>query len=134
MWRDRLAATASAVTNKTPLPAHRHAPGDIARIRKHETLEQLNSADLTARLRAQTASPFLYIPGYLLAAAAAISAYQRVHHITPVSLLALSLLITLYIAFRKPRSRHHAALIFIVIFLTAALGGIHYAPLFQYGP
>lgn len=129
-------APAPPVTNKTPLPTRRQEPGDLAQIRKREALAQLDAhaKDPAAHLRAQTASPFLYIPGYLLAAAAAVVAYQRVHHVTPLTLLGLSLLITLFIAIRKPRSRHHAALIFIVIFLTAALGAIHYAPLFQNGP
>jgi hypothetical protein len=129
-------APAPPVTNRTPLPTRRHDPADIAQARKREALAQLETTarDPGARLRAQTASPFLYVPGYLLAAAAAVTAYQRVHPVTPLSLLGLSLLITFYIAVRKPRSRHHAALIFIVIFLTAALGGTHYAPSYQHGP
>ena len=89
--------------------------------------------DPAIHLRKQTAHPVLYIPGYLLAIAAGAVAYQRVHHITPIVLLALTLAITLYIFIRKPRSRHHAALIFILIFLTAVFGGIHYAPLFKHG-
>jgi hypothetical protein len=129
-------APAPPVTQKTALPEHRHDPRDIAQIRKREALAKLNSpgTDPAAHLRKQTAHPVLYIPGYLLALSAAILAYQRAHHFTPIVLLALSLAITLYIAIRKPRSRHHAALIFIIIFLTAAFGGIHYAPLFRNGP
>ena len=129
-------APAPPVTKKTPLPTHRHDPSDIAEIRKREALAKLQTPgfDPGAHLRQQTASPFLYAPGYLLAIAAAAAAFKRVHHITPIVLLALALLITLYIAIRKPRSRHHAALIFILVFLTAAFGGIHYAPLFKHGP
>lgn len=129
-------APAPPVTQKTALPTHRHDPRDIAQIRKREALAKLQGpgADPAAHLRRQTAHPVLYVPGYLLAIAAGAVAYQRVHPITPIVLLALALSITLYIAIRKPRSRHHAALIFILIFLTAAFGGIHYAPLFQHGP
>lgn len=129
-------APAPPVTHKTALPTHRHDPRDIVQIRKREALAKLETPGLdpVARLRAQTAHPVLYVSGYLLAIGAAAVAYQRVHHITPIILLTLSLLITIYIAIRKPRSRHHAALIFILVFLTAALGGIHYAPLFQHGP
>ena len=89
--------------------------------------------DPAAHLRKQTAHPTLYIPGYLLVLVAAAGAYERVFFLAPIALLSLSLLITFYIALRKPRSRHHAALIFIIIFLTAVFGGIHYAPLFQHG-
>jgi hypothetical protein len=128
-------APAPPVTKKTDLPTHRHDPRDIAQIRKREALAQLQQPgmDPAIHLRKQTAHPVLYIPGYLLAIAAGAVAYQRVHHITPIVLLALTLAITLYIFIRKPRSRHHAALIFILIFLTAVFGGIHYAPLFKHG-
>jgi hypothetical protein len=129
-------APAPQITNKTALPTHRHDPSDIAHIRKREALAKLQTPgmDPAEHLRKQSAGPFLYVPGYLLAIAAAAFAFQRVHHITPIVLLALALLFTLYIAIRKPRSRHHAALIFILVFLTAAFGGIHYAPLFKHGP
>jgi hypothetical protein len=128
-------APAPPVTTKTALPTQRHTTDDIAQLRKREALAKLDTPGLdpAAHLRAQTAIPFLYVPGYLLAIVAAAAAYQRVHHTTPLVLIALSLLITLYIAIRKPRSRHHAALIFIIIFLTAVFCGIHYAPLFHYG-
>ncbi len=128
-------APAPPATHKTDLPTHRHDPRDIAQIRKREALAKLQhpGMDPAIHLRKQTAHPALYIPGYLLAIAVGAVAYQRVHHITPIVLLALALAITLYIFIRKPRSRHHAALIFILIFLTAAFGGIHYAPLFKHG-
>ena len=129
-------APAPVHTQKTALPTRRHDPRDVAQIRKREALAKLNNPGLdpAAHLRRQTAQPALYLPGYLLAVAAAVVTFQRVHHITPIVLLALSLAITLYIAIRKPRSRHHAALIFIVAFIAAVFGVIHYAPLFQHGP
>lgn len=129
-------APAPPVTHKTSLPTHRHDPRDVAQIRKREALAKLNNPGLdpAAHLRRQTAQPLLYVPGYLLAAAAFVVVLKRVHHITPIVLLALSLSIIIYIAIRKPRSRHHAALIFIIAFIAAVLGGIYYAPLFQHGP
>lgn len=130
-------APAPPVTQKTTLPTHRHDPRDVAQIRKREALAALQhqqSADPAAHLRRQTASPFLYASGHLLAIAAAVTAYQHVHYITPAVLLGLAATITLFIALRKPRSRHHAALLFIVVLLTLVLSAIHYAPLFQHGP
>lgn len=129
-------APAPARTHKTTLPTQRHDLRDVAQIRKREALAKLNNPGLdpAAHLRRQTAHPALFLPGYLLAAAAAIMVFQRVHPITPIVLLALSLAITLYIAIRKPRSRHQAAFIFVVAFIAAAFGVIHYAPLFQHGP
>ncbi|MDP4848243.1 MAG: hypothetical protein NWR51_13390 [Akkermansiaceae bacterium] len=129
-------APAPPVTHKTAIPTHRHDPRDIAQIRKREAIAKLNlpDRDPALHLRKQTAHPLLYIPGYLLAIGAAVTIYKHFHHITPLALLLCSLLIVIFIALKKPRSRHHAALIFIVIFLTAAFGGIHYAPLFQNAP
>jgi hypothetical protein len=130
-------APAPAVTHKTALPTHRHDPRDVAQIRKREALAALQhqqGADPAAHLRKQTASPFLYAPGYLFASAAAITSYLRVHYITPAGLLGLAIVIMLFIALRKPRSRHHAALLFIVVFLTLVFGALHYAPLFQNVP
>lgn len=129
-------APAPAVTHRTALPSKRHDPRDVAQIRKREALAALAqpSVDPAAHLRSQTASPFLYIPGYLLAIAAAVSVYQRAHYITPAVLLAIATGILVFIALRKPRSRHHAALLFIVVFLTLAFGTLHYAPLFQNAP
>lgn len=129
-------APAPAVTQKTSIPTHRHDPRDIAEIRKREALAKLNQpeVDPALHLRKQTAHPLLYIPGYLLSVVAAITIYKHFHHFTPLALLLASLLLVIFIALKKPRSRHHAALIFIVIFLTAVFGGLHYAPLFQNAP
>jgi hypothetical protein len=129
-------APAPPVTHKTALPTHRHDPRDIAEIRKREALAALQTPNMDpiSHVRKQTASPFLYTPGYLLIVAAAATAYQRFLYLTPATLLALATLIMIVIAATKPRSRHHAALLFILIFLTLAFGGLHYAPLFNHGP
>jgi hypothetical protein len=129
-------APAPAVTNKTAIPAHRHDPRDIVEIRKREAIAKLQQPgmDPAAHLRRQIASPFLYSPGYLLAIAAGAAIFLHVHHITPIVLLAIATLVMIFIAVRKPRSRHHAALLFILIFLTLVFGALHYAPLFSHGP
>lgn len=133
---ERPLAPAPAVTHKTQLPSQRHDLRDIAEIRKRETLAKLQQQEMdpAAHLRRQIASPFLYGPGYLFVIAAAAVAYLRVHHITPLALIGVTIAIMIFIAIRKPRSRHHAALLFILIFLTLVFGGLHYAPLFDHGP
>lgn len=129
-------APAPAVTHRTALPSQRHDPKDIAELHRRDALTQLTGQvpDPAAHLRGITARPLLYITGYLLAIAAAILAWQRAHHLTPLILLLLATAIVIYIFFKKPRSRHHAAFIFIIIFMTIAFGGIHYAPLFLNAP
>ncbi|MGJ8642197.1 MAG: hypothetical protein ACSHX9_02220 [Luteolibacter sp.] len=129
-------APAPPVTHKTAIPTHRHDPRDIAEIRKREALAKFNQPEIdpATHLRKQTAHPLLYIPGYLLPFGAAFTIYKHFHYFIPLALLLASLLLVIFIALKKPRSRHHAALIFIVIFLTAAFGGLHYAPDFQNAP
>lgn len=129
-------APASASTQRTVLPTTRHDTRDMSQIRKREALAALQQTgiDPAAHLRSQTASPFLYGPGYLLAIAAAVTALKSFHYITPAGLLAIASLIMIFIALRKPRSRHHSALLFIVVFLTFVLGSLHYAPLFKNVP
>ena len=129
-------APAPTSTHRTELPSMRHDASDISQIRKRQALAALQQPGINpaAYLRLQKASPFLYVPGYLLAIAAGVTAYQRFQYITPAALLGLSALIMLFIALRKPRSRHHAALLFILVFLTLVFGALHYAPLFKDGP
>ena len=129
-------APATASTRRTELPKMRHDSRDISQIRKREALAALQqpSTDPAAHIRSQIASPFLYIPGYLLASASAVTAYLSLPYYTPAGLLALSAIIMIFIALRKPRSRHHAALLFIAVFLTLVFGALHYAPHFQNGP
>ncbi len=129
-------APAPASTHRTQLPSKRHDSSDINEIRKRQALAGLQQpgTDPVVYLRKQTASAFLYTPGYLLAIAAGITAYKRFHYITPGVLLGISALIMLFIALRKPRSRHHAALLFMVVFLTLVFGVLHYAPLFRNAP
>ncbi len=129
-------APATASTRRTELPNKRHDTRDISQIRKREALAALQQpgTDPAAHIRSQIASPFLYAPGYLFAAAAAVTAYMSVPYYTPAGLIALSAIIMIFIALRKPRSRHHAALLFIAVFLTLVFGALHYAPHFQHGP
>ena len=133
---ERPLAPASANSQRTQLPQKRHSSEDTSQIRKREALAALQQPgnDPAAHIRRQTASPFICVPGYMFAIAAAITAYQSLNYMIPAGLLALSAIIMVFIAFGKPRSRHHAALLFIVVFLTLVFGALHYAPLFRNGP
>ncbi len=126
-------APAPAVTHKTVLPTGRHDDKGIAEIRRRDALQNLstNAPDPAAHLKKITASPFLLAPAYILALSAGAAAWQRVHHITPLALLVLSTLLATYIFITKKRSRHHSAILAIIIIMTLVFGGLHYAPLFQ---
>ncbi|WP_411827995.1 hypothetical protein [Luteolibacter sp. AS25] len=128
-------APAPETTHKTELPTQRHDPRSIAQIRKREELGKLNqpSIDPVAQLRKITAHPVLLGGTYLLSLIPSLLAYRGVHFITPLCLLALCSALALYIFLKKKRSRHHAAILAIIILMTLAFGGLHYAPLFNYG-
>ena len=129
-------APASVITHKTALPTGRHDEEGIAEIRRRDALQNLSShsPDPAAHLKKITASLFLLVPAYLLSLAAGAAAWKRVHHITPLALLALATLLAIFIFIRKKRSRHHTAILAIIIIMTLVFGGLHYAPVFNHAP
>lgn len=129
-------APAPFVTHKTTLPTGRHDDKGIAEIRRRDALQNLSSTptDPAAHLRKITAHPLLLIPAYLFAFAAGAAAWRQVHHITPIALLAIAGAFALYIFIKKKRSRHHAAILAIIILMTLVFGGLHYAPVFNHAP
>lgn len=129
-------APASALHRNTALPTQRTDPNHIAQIRKRKALAKLNqsNSDPAAYLRKQTASRLLCVSAYLLAIAAPVTVFFQYSYFVPSALLMIASIFVAFIAWKKPRSRHHAALIFIIIFLSLAFGGLHYAPFFYVSP
>ncbi|MGJ8632368.1 MAG: hypothetical protein ACSHX7_00455 [Luteolibacter sp.] len=129
-------APAPVVTNKTTLPDRRHDADDIARMRKADTISHISgeAPDPAAHLRSMTAHPVLLAIAYLPALASGFLAWRNFHYITPLALLILASILAAYIFKTKKRSRHHSAFLLIIILMTLAFGGLHYAPLFQNAP
>ncbi len=126
-------APAPVVENKTQLPGYRRSQTDIAEIRRREALANFSATptDPIAHLKKLTAHPVLLTFAYLPAFAAIYTAWNTVHFITPISLIFVSSLLTAYIFWTKKRSRHHAAILFIILVMTLVFGGLHYAPYFS---
>lgn len=129
-------APAQVVTHKTVLPTGRHDDKDIAELRRRDAIKSLTSEvpDPATHLRKMTAGPFLLAPTYIVALAAGAAAWQHVHYVTPLALLLIASLLTIFIFIRKKRSRHHSAILTIIILMTLVFGGLHYAPLFNHAP
>jgi len=130
-------APAPAVTQKTALPDHRHDPNDMSQIRHREALAkvmQQNQQDPAAHLRKMTAHPLLLTPAYLFPLAAALAAWQRAFYLTPLVLLVISILFTFFIFLTKKRSRHHAAILTIIIVMTLTFGALYYVPFLTHAP
>jgi hypothetical protein len=122
------------IQNQTQIPQTRRSPEDIAELRKRETLANFsaNPVNPLSHLEKLTAHPALLTLTYLIAFLAIYAAWQAVFFITPISLIFVSGLLTAYIFWRKKRSRHHAAILTIILVMTLVFGGIHYAPLFSH--
>ena len=127
-------APALTGTQKTELPSSRHNDQGIAEIRRRDALQNLsaNAPDPATQLRKITAHPVLLIIAYLAAFGAGVAAWQRVHHITPLALVAIGSALGIYIFIAKKRSRHHSAILAIIIIMTLVFGGLYYAPLFTH--
>jgi hypothetical protein len=120
------------VHNKTSLPKPRHDIANIAEARRRAALAKYSTAtdDPAAHLKKLAVHPVLLTFTYLLAFTAIYTAWNAYHFITPISLICVSGLLTAYIFWTKKRSRHHAAILFIILVMTLVFGGIHYAPYF----
>ncbi len=120
------------VQNKTSIPQPRHDIADIAEARRRAAIVEYSTAsgDPAAHLKKLAAHPVLLVLAYLPAFAAIYTAWSAFHYITPISLIFVSGLLTAYIFWTKKRSRHHAAILFIILVMTLVFGGIHYAPYF----
>jgi hypothetical protein len=120
-------------TAYTRLPQHRHADNELMEIRRREAMRVRPPL---AHLRSQLAPAPLVLLGYLLAIAGGIAPlvaktnWQYATHLKwgGVAGGGGALLVALFIALKKPRSRHHAAFIGIVALLVVVLGILQLLP------
>ena len=120
------------VQNKTKIPQERRTSEDIAELRERQRLADFSSTPKNpiAHLEQLSVHPVLLTITYLIAFTAIFAAWKTVYFVTPISLIFVSGLLTAYIFWKKKRSRHHAAILFIILVMTLVFGGIHYAPFF----
>ena len=127
----------SAVQAPAPdsrLPIHRHSDDQLDRIRRQEALAQSNAPLHPLNL---TAHPLVVIPGYVFALAGGACFYfydieQREMPIT-IGCVIVALAIAIFIFFKKPFSRHHAAFIAVVSLFVIIFGALYYFPQLQHG-
>lgn len=110
----------------SPLPHKRHTDQEIGEIRRREVLAMMNTQP-NARLF--PAHPAIIIPGYLSAIAASAGIYfNQFPIVATLALVALALAVAVFIAIRKPMSRHHAAFISVISLFVLVFGALHYFP------
>ncbi len=115
---------------ESTLPIQRHSGHELNEIRRHEALILLESAIPPPSLTAHRA---LIFPGYLfaLAGAACFYYYELEIRITAACVIA-SLLVAIFIFFKKPLSRHHAAFIAVAALFVIVFGALYYFPQLSY--
>lgn len=116
------------------LPVHRHNDQELNAIRRHDALATLAP---WAHPHSLTAHWALLAPGYLFAIAGAVCFYfydveRREMRIT-AGCAAIALMFAIYIYFKKPLSRHHAAFIGVMVLFVIVFGALYYFPQLRHG-
>jgi hypothetical protein len=121
---------AQPVTSKTSLPQRRRSIQEIKKIQSQEVMvtPENHPNHPILQIKKLTAHPLLLTPTYLIAFTAVLAVWKRAYFITPISLLCVSGLLSVYIFWKKKRSRHHAAILMIILAMTLIFGAILYAP------
>lgn len=113
------------------LPIQRHSGHELSEIRRHEALVMLESAVPPPSL---TAHRVLIIPGYLFALVGAVCFYYYELEIRiTAACVIVSLLVAIFIFFKKPLSRHHAAFIAVAALFVIVFGALYYFPQLRHG-
>ena len=117
------------------LPVHRHNDKELHEIRRHDTLAKLAPWSHPQTLTAHLA---LVVPGYLFAIAGAVCFYfydvEKQELRITAGCAAVAFLFAVFIFFKKPLSRHHAAFIGVISLLVAVFGALYYFPQLSFQP
>ncbi|MFD0892051.1 hypothetical protein KBB96_11540 [Luteolibacter ambystomatis] len=108
------AAPVVAKASGSALPTRRHSERELDTMRRHEAMTAANTgvSPALSHLQLSTAHPFLLGLGYVLALAGGVGAFP----------------VALYIALKKPFSRHHAGFMAMIAVLVAAFTALYLFP------
>ncbi len=106
----------------TQIPAHKHSKKELGDLRMRNAFA---TRPPIQALRSQAANPIFLVIAYLLCLTGAGLALGGIY-ISGIVCSALSLLGAFFIFWRKPRSRHHAAMITIISMLVLVFGSVYY--------
>ena len=125
------------VENHTPpanskLPVHRHSDRDLDRIRRQGAIQQMQAVGVDPQL--QIAHLALVIPAYLFALAGPIGIYfYDISIAFTAGAVLIAAAVAVFIFFKKPMSRHHAAFLAVSVLFVIIFGLLHYFPQLQHG-
>lgn len=108
------------------LPVKRRSPEELEEMRRREMLTQMN-VEPPPNFKFIAAHPALIGLGYLLATVSVLSIwFAKILWPAVAGCSAAALLIALFIALRRPVSRHHAGFISAIAVLTGVFTTIHH--------
>ncbi|MGC4017142.1 MAG: hypothetical protein QM755_21915 [Luteolibacter sp.] len=108
------APAAAKAKGANALPKRRHSENELDNMRRQEAMTAAHAgvSPALAHLRHVSAHPFLIGLGYVLAFAGGVGAFP----------------VALYIALKKPLSRHHAGFMAMIAVLVVAFGALYLFP------
>lgn len=109
------------------IPKHKHSDDELNELR---TRNAFVVRPPVLQIKNQALNPFLLGLGYVLCFVGAGLAIGKVY-IPGISCAAVSLIITVAIFWKKPRSRHHAAMMAIISLLVLVFGTVYYLNQFE---
>jgi len=112
------------------LPSHRHSDRDLNTLRQREAMAA-RMAPLPPKL---TAPLPLLILGYFLAIMGTVLTFLDTQMFIPAACEALAILITAFVFIKKPQSRAHASLIFVIAFFSTLYVVFHFSPNLRHVP
>ncbi len=114
----------------TELPDHRHSDDELSDLRRRNAFAVRPPVQQIVNL---ALPPILLIPIYLLCFVGVGLALGE-WYIPGISCASLALVASLFIFWKKPRSRHHATIICIISLLVLVFGNVYYFKQFEQTP
>ncbi|MCP5535468.1 MAG: hypothetical protein H7A51_04440 [Akkermansiaceae bacterium] len=111
----------------TEIPDHKHTGNDLEEMRRRNAFAVRPPVQ---HIKNQAVNPLLLGLAYILCLSGAGLAIGALY-LPAITCAALSLLFTLFIFWKKPRSRHHAAIMAIISLLVLVFGTVYYLEQFE---
>lgn len=111
----------------TDLPGHKHSDNELSELRMRNAFAVRPPVQ---ELKNQALHPILLALGYILCLTGVGLAIGEIF-IPGIACASIALLLTLFIFWKKPRSRHHAAMMAIISLLVLVFGTVYYLEQFE---
>ncbi|MEJ6570548.1 MAG: hypothetical protein QNL01_07655 [Akkermansiaceae bacterium] len=109
------------------IPGHKRSDNELSELRKRNAFAVRPPVQ---QLKNQALHPIILALGYILCLTGAGLAIGEIY-ISGLACASIALLFILFIFWKKPRSRHHAAIMAIISLLVLVFGTVYYLEQFE---